>query len=74
MKITKTEFASDLLWWGVIYWLDNCLQVSIFLRDKVQYNNTGRFVLPVSGALPVDVELPGKIRLVDSSPKCFKIN
>jgi len=34
--------------------------VSIFLRDKVQYNNTGRFVLPVSGALPVDVELPGK--------------
>ena len=37
-------------------------QVSIFLRDKVQHNNTGRFVLPISGSLPVDVELPGKIR------------
>jgi len=34
----------------------------VFLRDKVQHNSTGRFVLPVSGPLPVDVELPGKIR------------
>ena len=41
---------------------DVYLQVSIFLRDKVQHNNTGRFVLPISGPLPVDVELPGKIR------------
>jgi len=36
--------------------------VSIFLRDKVQHNNTGRFVLPVGGPLPVDTEVPGKIR------------
>ena len=41
---------------------DICLQVSIFLRDKVQHNNTGRFVLPVGGPLPVDTEVPGKIR------------
>ena len=37
------------------------MQVSLFLREKVQHN-TGRFVLPVSGALPVDVEVPGNIR------------
>ena len=43
--------------------LNACLvQVSIFLRDKVQHTASGRFVLPISGALPVDVELPGKIR------------
>ena len=44
------------------WYLYLCWQVSIFLRDKVQHNTTGRFVMPISGSLPVDVELPGKIR------------
>lgn len=37
------------------------LQVSIFLKDKVQ-NSNGRFVLPTSGPVPHGTQSPGLIR------------
>lgn len=37
------------------------LQVSIFLKDKVQ-NSNGRFVLPTGGAVPYGAEVPGTIK------------
>ena len=41
---------------------DTLLQVSIFLKDKVQSSN-GRFVLAVNGQVPWDTEVPGVVRL-----------
>lgn len=40
---------------------DVFLQVSIFLKDKVQ-NSNGHFVLPISGPVPWGTEVPGLIR------------
>jgi len=65
-------------WVKVVFFHPVCyaarVQVSIFLRDKVQHSNTGRFVLPISGCLPVDVELPGKIRSAVLSRCIVKMN
>ncbi|XP_060062175.1 protein OSCP1-like isoform X2 [Erinaceus europaeus] len=41
------------------------VEVSIFLKDKVQ-NSNGRFVLPVSGPVPWGTEVPGLIRVFNS--------
>ncbi|OXB77855.1 UNVERIFIED_CONTAM: hypothetical protein H355_000610 [Colinus virginianus] len=38
------------------------IEVSIFLKDKVQ-NSNGRFVLPTSGPVPWGTEVPGLIRM-----------
>ncbi|XP_014114070.1 PREDICTED: protein OSCP1 isoform X3 [Pseudopodoces humilis] len=38
------------------------IEVSIFLKDKVQ-NSNGRFVLPISGPVPWGTEVPGLIRI-----------
>lgn len=37
------------------------LQVSIFLKDKVQ-NANGKFVITIDGVVPWDSEVPGAIR------------
>lgn len=47
------------------------LQVSIFLKDKVQ-NSNGRFVLPTSGPVPYGSEVPGTIRLFNTAGKEVK--
>ncbi|KAM7099007.1 protein OSCP1 isoform 3-T3 [Molossus nigricans] len=41
------------------------IEVSIFLKDKVQ-NSNGRFVLPVSGPVPWGTEVPGLIRMFNN--------
>ena len=50
----------------LIYILSNlllcCLQVSVFLKSKVQQTN-GRFLLPPGGPVPFGFEIPGVIRL-----------
>ncbi|XP_035290280.1 protein OSCP1 isoform X3 [Anguilla anguilla] len=38
------------------------IEVSIFLKDKVQ-NSNGRFVLPTSGPVPHGTQVPGSIRI-----------
>ncbi len=61
-SVSKDVFLSD---WQtpnkVCIILCFVLQVSIFLKDKVQ-NSNGRFVLPTSGPVPYGFELPGVIR------------
>ena len=54
------------------------MQVSIFLKDKVQ-TPTGRFKLPSGGQVPWDTEVPGVIRLFNNdggerSTKSFNPN
>ncbi|XP_045046775.2 protein OSCP1 isoform X3 [Desmodus rotundus] len=44
------------------FFQDLHIRVSIFLKDKVQ-NSNGRFVLPVSGPVPWETEVPGLIRM-----------
>ncbi|PVD29279.1 hypothetical protein C0Q70_11876 [Pomacea canaliculata] len=51
------------------FFQDMHIRVSIFLKDKVQ-NNTGRFILPLSGQLPWGTEPPGIIRTFDESGNC----
>lgn len=48
-------FQTEMMWFEFI------LQVSIFLKDKVQ-NSNGRFVLPTGGAVPYGAEVPGTIK------------
>uniref|UniRef100_A0A7N4NYY5 Organic solute carrier partner 1 n=1 Tax=Sarcophilus harrisii TaxID=9305 RepID=A0A7N4NYY5_SARHA len=41
------------------------IEVSIFLKDKVQ-NSNGRFVLPISGPVPWGTKVPGLIRMFNN--------
>ena len=43
------------------------MRVSIFLKDGLQ-NDKGRFVIPLSGTVPLGVEVPGAIRIHRDPP------
>lgn len=55
------------------FFQDMHIRVSVFLRDKVQGQN-GRFMLTVGGPVPYGTDVPGTIKLYDSSGKQRSVN